>query len=145
MLDRIQHGAEMTKAEVWLGVEGYWWAMKTHNKEHRWRQWHNPLQGVKTCHWGFLGFVGVQMLASAHALHLPTKSVQVFQGGSNLWGWVNSESSLAGKRGDEARKGLAIGLAFRWGWRGKGSQVWWLLRFYIEYVSVFAKKDWSWV
>ena len=25
------------------------------------------------------GFVGVQILASAHALHLPTNSVQIFQ------------------------------------------------------------------
>ena len=39
-------------------------------------------------------FVSVQMSASAHALHLPTNSVRVFWGQSNLQSWMNSDSSL---------------------------------------------------
>jgi len=41
-----------------------------------------------------LGFIRVWTLASAHALHLPTNSVQIFQGGSNFRLQVKSETSL---------------------------------------------------
>ena len=43
---------------------------------------------------GLSGFVGVRTSASAHVLHLPTNSVQVFRGQSNLQSWMNSDSSL---------------------------------------------------
>ena len=46
MLNRIQHGADVVKEEVWLGMEGYWEAVRVHNEEHRWMRWHNALQGV---------------------------------------------------------------------------------------------------
>ena len=56
------------------------------------------------------------MLASAHALCLPTNSVQIFRGGSNLQSWVNSNSSLrTEEQGDEARKSLAFGVGFQVG------------------------------
>ena len=41
-----------------------------------------------------MGFIGVQTLASAHMLCLPTNSVQVFQVGSNFQTWMKSEASL---------------------------------------------------
>jgi len=69
-----------------------------------------------TCLQGFLGFIGVQMLASAHVLHLPTNFVQVFWGGSNLRSWVNSKSSLhIEEQGDEARESSAFGVGFQVG------------------------------
>src|SRR5882724_11318525 len=80
--------------------------------------------GVNTCHWVLSGFVKVRTLASAHALHLPTNSVQVFQVGLNFWSWMKSESSLhMEKQGDEARESSAFRLAFRWGWKGWGAGV----------------------
>jgi len=38
ILDRIQCGADAVKEEVQQDVEGYWEAVKVHNKEHRQRQ-----------------------------------------------------------------------------------------------------------
>src|SRR5882724_4644647 len=71
---------------------------------------------VKTHCWGVLGFVGVWTSASARALHLPTNSVRVFWGGSNLWSWVNYDSSLhTEEQGDEARKSSAFRVGFQVG------------------------------
>ena len=84
-----------------------------------WTEWptpHGPFTCVKTCCRGFLGFIRVQTSASAHVLHLPTNSVRVFQGGSNLWSWVNSNSSLhTEEQGDEARESSAFGVGFQVG------------------------------
>ena len=61
------------------------------------------------------GFVGVQTLASAHVLHLPTNSVQIFQVGQTFGPWVKSKTSL--HRG-ECKYDEARGSAFRVGFWG---------------------------
>jgi len=43
-----------------------------------------------------------------------TNSVQVFQGGSNLWSWVNSGSSLRTEQVMKLGKVWPSGSAFRW-------------------------------
>ena len=46
ILDMIQCGVDAAKEEVWLGMEGYWEAVRVHNEEHRWMRQHDASQGV---------------------------------------------------------------------------------------------------
>jgi len=58
ILEMIQQGVDVEKEEVWLGVEGYWEAVRTHNEECRQMMWHNASQeaslvmGKLKVYWG---------------------------------------------------------------------------------------------